>query len=205
MPRIKQYLDYVEDLRSLSIKDIKRYLKPNTFSDNGVLTYYRGGKRTGSISIESQIFDTEGTITLSYKYRQELNIRYEIQLISKPSNLGKAIVWYFVCPKTEKISRTLHLKGGYCYHRSAFPELYYENQVLSNNWRKVQKAMEIELSEKVFEEYFKKHRKKTYRGISTKKESKLKQLIKIKEEYIPDLSVLNFRTPYALKILYRIG
>ncbi|WP_139422087.1 hypothetical protein [Chryseobacterium mulctrae] len=192
MPRIKQYLDYVEDLRSLSIKDIKRYLKPNTHSDNGVLTYYRGGERTGSIGIESQIFDNEGTIILSYKYRQELNIRYEIQLISKPSNLGKGIVWYFVCPKTNKICRTLHLKDGYYYHRSAFPELYYENQVLSKNWRKVQKAMEIELSEKVWEEYFKKHRKKSYRGIPTKKESKLSQIIQIKEEYIPDLSILNF-------------
>lgn len=192
MPRIKQFSDCVEDLRSLSIKDIKRYLKPNTFSDNGVLTYYRGGERTGSIGIESQIFDTEGTITLSYRYRQESNIRYEIQLISKPSNLGKGIVWYFVCPKTEKICRTLHLKDGYYYHRSAFPNLYYENQVLSKNWRKVQKAMEIELSEKVWEEYFKKHRKKTYRGMPTKTESKLKRLITIKEEYIPDLSILKF-------------
>ncbi|KQT20270.1 hypothetical protein ASG31_17735 [Chryseobacterium sp. Leaf404] len=192
MPRIKQYLDYVEDLRSLSIKDIKRYLKANTHSDNGVLSYYRGGERTGSIGIESQIFNNEGIIILSYKYRQELNIRYEIQLISKPSNLGKGIVWYFVCPKTEKICRTLHLKDGYYYHRSAFSELYYENQVLSKNWRKVQKAMEIELSEKVFEEYYKKHRKKTYRGIPTKEESKLKRLISIKEEYIPDLSILDF-------------
>jgi len=43
MPKIKQYLDYVEDLRSLSIKDIKQYLKPNTFFENAVLTYYRGG------------------------------------------------------------------------------------------------------------------------------------------------------------------
>ncbi|MFP3593972.1 hypothetical protein [Chryseobacterium sp. SIMBA_038] len=192
MPKIKQYLDYVEDLRSLSIKDIKRCLKPNTFSDNGVLTYYRSGERTGSIGIESQIFDTDGTITLSYRYNQELSIRYDIEIISKPSNLGKGIVWYFVCPKTEKICRTLHLKDGYYYHRSAFPELYYENQVLSKNWRKVQKAMEIELSEKLYEDYFKKHRKKTYRGVPTKEEAKLKRLLKIKEDYMPDLSILNF-------------
>lgn len=89
MPRIKQNFDYIEDLRSLSIKDINRYLKPNTSSDNSVLTYYRDGMRTGSIGIESQIFDTEGTITLSYRYRQELSISYEIEVISKPSNLEK--------------------------------------------------------------------------------------------------------------------
>ncbi|WP_139263270.1 hypothetical protein [Chryseobacterium carnipullorum] len=189
---MKQYLDNVEDLRSLSIKDIKRYLKPNTFSDNVVLNFYRDGERTGSIGIESQIFDTEGAITLSYKYRQEFSISYEIGLVSKPSNLGKGIVWYFVCPKTEKICRTLHLKDGYYYHRSAFPELYYENQILSKNWRKVQKALEIELSGKVYDEYFRKHRKKTYRGIPTKEESKLKRMLKIKEEYKPDLSILNF-------------
>lgn len=192
MSRIKQFLDCVEDLRSLSIKDIKRYLKPNTFFDNAVLTYYRGGQRTGSISLQSQIFDNTGTITLSYNYRSEKSIEYEIEVISKPSNLGKGIVWYFVCPKTKKICRTLHLKDGYYYHRSAFPELYYENQILSKNWRKVQKAMEIELSEKVWEEYFKKHRKKAYRGIPTKAESKLQLKIKVKEEYRPDLSILNF-------------
>ena len=192
MPRIKQNFDYVEDLKSLSIKDIKRYLKPNTFSDNGVLAYYRGGERNGSIGIESQIFDTEGTITLSYRYRQELRISYDIEVISKPSNLGKGIVWYFVCPNTGKICRKLHLKDGYYYHRTAFPELYYENQLLSKNWRRVQKAWEIELSEKVYEEYFKKHRKKTYRGIPTKEESKLNRLLKIKEDYKPDLSILDF-------------
>lgn len=86
----------------------------------------------------------------------------------------------------------MHLKDGYYYHRSAFPELYYENQLLSKNWRRVQKAWEIELSEKVYEEYFRKHRKKKYRGIPTKEESKLNQLLKIKEDYKPDLSILDF-------------
>ncbi len=82
MPRVKKYLDCVKDLKSLLIKDIKQYLKPNTFSDNGVLKYYRDKVCTGSIGIESDIFDTEGTITLAYKYKQEISIRHEIKVIS---------------------------------------------------------------------------------------------------------------------------
>lgn len=192
MPRIKQYLDYVEDLKRLSIKDIKRYLKPNTNCDNGILSYYRDGEKTGSISIETNIAETEGFLILSYRYRDRESIRYEIELVSKPSNLGTGIVWYFICPKTQKICRTLHLKDGYFYHKSAFPSLYYENQTLSKNWRKVQKALSIELSEKVYEDYFKKHRKKTYRGIPTKEEVKLNRLLNIKEGYKPDPNILNF-------------
>lgn len=68
MPRIKQLLTYVEDLKSLSIKDIKRYLKPNTTCGNDVLSYYRYGGRARSLGVKSDISETEGVLILSCEY-----------------------------------------------------------------------------------------------------------------------------------------
>ena len=183
MPRTKNLYIHIEDLKSLSINDIKRYLKPNMISEGVVLTYYRNEERTGSIGIDVFIEETEGSLMLDYVYHGNEKIRYEVKLISKPSNLGKGIVWYFVCPETGKICRKLHLKDGRFLHRTAFPDLYYENQVLSSNWRKWSKAAKMVLNEEPYEEYFKKHRKRKYNGVPTKQEIKLQSIIDKKEAF----------------------
>ena len=61
------------------------------------------------------------------------------QLTSIPSNLGKGVVWYFICPFTWKRCRKLYLLDERFMHRSALPSEMYECQTQSKKWRGIDK------------------------------------------------------------------
>lgn len=62
-------------------------------------------------------------------------VEYKIYLSSKPSNLEKGNVWYFICPATHKFCRKLYDVGRYFVHREDLPNAYYEKQTLSQKNR----------------------------------------------------------------------
>jgi len=102
-----------------------------------------------------------------------------------PSNLGKGLVWFFICPKTGKRCKKLHLYNSYFYHRTAFNGCMYQSQTLSKKARELDKIFSCYFkSEKLYSELYKKHLKKKYAGKPTKKYLSLTQQI-AKAESIP--------------------
>ncbi|MBP7679055.1 MAG: hypothetical protein KA096_01365 [Bacteroidales bacterium] len=138
----------VEDCKALSISDLKRwgYLKPKQYL-SGVVTWYQGqgeNKRVlASISILVCTYNEYNPfLELDYSHFGT-PINYQVELTAIPSNLGKGVVWFFICPRTGIRCRKLHLVGGYFYHRSAFKGCLYEKQKHSHKTRNLYKYFEV--------------------------------------------------------------
>jgi hypothetical protein len=171
MPRISTLPTLFEECKTLTISFLSKngYLKPNQ-CNRGVVTWSRDGQKTGSISIAVNTLVTIPFIVLDYNSNDEPR-KYQINLVTFPSNLGKGVHWYFVCPNTNKRCRKLHLHGGYFLHRSAFKDCFYEKQTQNKYWRFLDKSPLGRESkcDLIYEQIYKKHFKKTYRGKPTKK------------------------------------
>jgi hypothetical protein len=182
MPKPHTFPTIYDDLKTVSISFLTKhgYLKPNQWR-NGTITWSRNGNKTGSISIGIYTKPENSYLELDYKCN-EAPINYRVQLISAPSNLGKGVVWYFVCPRTGKRCRKLYLADTYFYHRSAFKGCMYEKQTQSKKSRYLDKTLGAYFrTDQLFEQLYKKHFKKQYAGKPTKKYLKLTQQIQIAE------------------------
>ncbi|RKT01040.1 hypothetical protein [Chryseobacterium defluvii] len=163
--------DEVESLKNITINDLKKlcYLQPNVYLNRNIFWTNQIGERTSSITIVIDTSDTDGYITFDYTYNQSQKINYKVRLITRPSNLGNGLLWFFVCPSTQKVCRKLHLNSGYFLHRTAFNGVYYEKQLQSKKWREWERMFGSFLDDKIYEEMNKKHFKKYYKGKPTKK------------------------------------
>jgi len=99
--------------------------------------------------------ETDGYITFDYTYNESQKVNYKVRLITRPSNLGNGLMWFFVCPNTRKVCRKLHLNSGYFLHRTAFSDVYYEKQLQSKTWRGWEKAFGSCWDDKLYEELHK--------------------------------------------------
>jgi len=182
MPKHPTFPTLFDEVKTVSISFLTKhqYLKPNQ-CQSGTVTWSSNGNKTGSISIQVNTKSEQPYIELDYKYN-EAPINYKVQLVSVPSNLGKGVVWYFVCPQTSKRSRKLYLADTYFYHRSAFKGCMYEKQTQSKKYRGLDKTLGVYFrSDQLYEQLYKKHFKKQYAGKPTKKYLKLTQQIQIAE------------------------
>lgn len=142
------------------------------------------GQRLGRISITVNTQSLQPFIELGFKYKDEPR-KYKVKLISLPSNLGKGIVWYFICPHTNKRCRKLYLVDGYFLHREAFKKCLYESQTKSKRQRQLNKVIDFVFnSDCLHNQLNEKHFKKTYAGKPTKKYLKIMEQIQ-KAESIP--------------------
>jgi hypothetical protein len=149
------------------------YLKPNQLK-TGVLTWSCRGEKTGSISIKVNTIKEQPYIELDYTSNDEPR-NYKVNIVSIPSNLGIAKVYYFECPQTKKRCRILYLIGGYFLHRDAFNGCYYESQLRSKYYRFLDNNYGAYFkSEHLYQELHKKHFKKYYAGKPTKRYLKIK-------------------------------
>src|SRR5690554_3614416 len=148
------------------------------------LEWSRNGNPTGSISINVNTHSEQPYIELDYKFRDEPR-KYKVKLVCVPSNLGKGVIWYFLCPQTNKRCRILYSIGGYFLHREAFSGCMYESQTQSKKYRQLDKTLGAYFqTSKLYDEIYSKHFKKWYNGKPTKRYLKL--LKKLKEaESIP--------------------
>jgi len=170
MPKYPTFPTLYEDLKKVSISFLTKhgYLKPNQ-NKSGTINWSRYGNKTGSISIRVSTEPESPNLELSYKYN-EAPINYRVQLVSAPSNLGKGVVWYFICPHTGKRCRKLYWGDKYFYHRSAIRGGIYKKQLQSKGERDLYKTFELFfLSEELDKKHFKTH----YAGKPTKKYLKL--------------------------------
>ena len=125
---------------------------------------------------------TAHEIELDYKYSDEPR-NYKVRLVSIPSNLGKGLIWYFLCPETNKRCRKLYSIGGYFLHREAFNGCMYETQ--SKKYRQLDKSLGAFFkTDDLYSQLYQKHFKKTYAGKPTKKYLRILEQIQ-KAESIP--------------------
>jgi hypothetical protein len=135
---------------------------------SGTITWSINGNQTGCISITTNTQSQQPYIELNFKYNDEPR-NYKVSLVSMPSNLGKGLIWYFLCPKTNKRCRKLYSIGGYFLHREAFDGCMYESQSRTKP-KGFFKLLEAKFNnEDLCDELYKKHFKRTYAGKPTKR------------------------------------
>ncbi|MBT8245636.1 MAG: hypothetical protein HKP48_09780 [Winogradskyella sp.] len=185
MPKPHTFPTLYNEALQISITKLKEwdYLSPEQIK-SGTLTWSRNGNETGSISIKVNTHSEQPYIELDYKYRDELR-NYKVSLVSMPSNLGKGLIWYFLCPQTKKRCRKLYSIGGYFLHREAFNGCMYETQTQSKKYRQLDKTLGAYFkTDDLYSQLYQKHFKKTYAGKPTKKYLRIMEQIH-KAESIP--------------------
>lgn len=188
MPRYATGKTLFNDALRLSIK----HLKQKGYIANGnhsVTTSFRttgfyGSRLTGVIEYFIMFDCAFPHIRFCYEYEGE-NIEYTVMIGCKLSNLGKGIIYYFICPRTGKKCYTLYGIGGYFLHRSAFNTMY-ECQTWSKNFRSIEQRYRAYFEwEHAYEKLYEKHRKKTYANKPTKIAARLTKIIDIANSLDP--------------------
>ena len=179
MPKPHTFPTLYDNVLQLNITKLKKWYSFNSEQiKRGTLTWSSNGTIIDRISVE---VNTEGAmpfIRLTYNYQDEPR-NYKVRLVSIPSNLGKGLIWYFLCPQTKKRCRRLYLVGGYFLHREAFNGCMYESQTHSKKWRNLEKMFGNYFDlEKYYKELHSKHFTKFYNGVPTKRYRKLRAKIK---------------------------
>ena len=192
MPKPYTFPTLYNEALQISISKLKEwdFLNPKQ-SKSGTLTWSRNGNKTGCISIRVNTPSEQPYIELDYKYRDEPR-NYKVRLVSIPSNLGKGLIWYFLCPQTNKRCRKLYSIGGYFLHREAFNGCMYETQTQSKKNRKLLKTLDAYFkSEELYSQLHHKNLKKTYAGRPTRRYlNLLKQIEKIEMAQYSDIEKL---------------
>ena len=170
MPKPRTSPTLYDSLKTISISNLRRYgcLKPNQLI-NGTIILDGLGTTKDSISIKVNTKPENPHIELEYEYNKS-RINYQVQLVSFPSNLGKGIIWVFICPHTGRRCRKLYLADTYFYHRSAFEGCMYEKQTQSKRYRMLEREYGADMHfDNLFGQLYKKHFKKMYSGKPTKR------------------------------------
>lgn len=184
MPKPNTFPLLYDELKNISISFLTKhkYLKPNQIL-SGTVNWSRKGEPTGSISILANTEDDSGYLELDYVYNKEKSIKYKVRLVTKQSNLGKGLVWFFICPYTHKRCRKLVLHQGYFYHRTAFTGGMYQKQTESKKYRYLDKTLgAFYRSDALYSEVNKKNFKKFYAGKATKKYSKIMRQLQLADQ-----------------------
>lgn len=179
MPRQSTLPTLYDDCKTISMSSLKKwgYIKPGEWK-SGEITWSRIGVKTGCIGFTTDMFSENPHLELKY-LSNDIPVNYQVSIVSVPSNLGKGVVWYFLCPVTRKRCRKLYLVGGKFLHREAFRGCFYEKQTYSRNNRGLCKKFEIIFgSDKAYEQIYGKYFKQQYAGKPTKKFLKLWKDIK---------------------------
>jgi len=170
MPKLHTFPTLYNEVLQLNVSKLKEweYLNPGQIR-SGTITWSSNGNKTGSISLKVNTHSKQPYIELDYKYGNEAR-NYKVKLVSIPSNLGKGVVWYFICPQTNKRCRKLYLIDGYFFHREAFKGCMYETQTQSKKYREMDKTFGAYYRlDHLFKQLHQKHFKKTYAGKPTKR------------------------------------
>jgi hypothetical protein len=192
MPKPYTFPTLFDEVKTVSISFLTKYNYLKAIQrQSGTITWSRNGNKTDSITIRVNTQSEQPYIELDYRCN-EAPVKYRVQLISVPSNLGKGVVWYFICPCTDKRCRKLYLAKTYFYHRSAFRGYMYEKQTQSKKYRHLDKTLGVYFrTDELFEQLYRKHFKKQYAGKPTKKYLKLNsQLAKLEKPSFKEIENL---------------
>ena len=108
MPKARTFPTLYDELKKVSISFLSKYgyLKLNHWQ-RGTITWSQGGQKTGSVSITVNTNSDSKYLELDYRCN-EIPISYRVPLAFSPSNIGKGVVWYFLCPRTGRRCRKLY-------------------------------------------------------------------------------------------------
>lgn len=186
MPRIANYNTTVEDCLTYRLKSLtennNNYLKSYGIR-TGVTSWTINGQPHAKINFKVTHTEYETFIIFDYKCNGE-PINYSVNLISRPSNLSKGEVWFFVCPVTGKCCRKLYLHGTHFLHREAYKGLMYEKQIQSQRTRDMFKVLDaVFIKDEIYDELHKKYFKTHYNGKQTKRYKKIMNIIEGSKRY----------------------
>jgi hypothetical protein len=190
MGRYGNYPTTVEDCLTFRLKSLTEnnstYLT-SYGTRKGVTSWSTNGVVNSTINIEVIYSEYEAYIIFDYKCNGEPK-RYKVNLVSRVSNLGKGLIWFFVCPSTGKLCRKLYLNSGYFLHRTAFQSMMYSKQIESKKHRNLGKVFEAcFITDEVYNELDKKYFKTHYNGKPTKRYLRLKNKIDLANSYPPNM------------------
>lgn len=119
------YPTEIPDLINISIARFskKGFLKPNQRTD-GEITYQKF-----KIKFTIKIEENRGVLVLYFGSHHQV-----VSIISRPSNLGAGLVWFFKCSVTGFCGRFLYFYNGKFIGRKGIP-YNYPAQNLGKNWR----------------------------------------------------------------------
>jgi hypothetical protein len=180
----------LDEVLKIKVSDLTQhgFLKEGSRQKRGTLFWYRNEIELGSIAFTVSLSQGYSFIELDYEYNGGA-ISYPIQLQSVASNLGKGVIWYFICPLTGLRCRKLYLGGSHFYHRSAFKGCMYERQTQSKRYRELEKIIGAVLQVDLLrDQMHKKYFKRQYAGKATKRFLKLHQKIVEYENLILSIS-----------------
>lgn len=177
MARLATFPTLYDECKTISISFLKQhqYLTQNTIK-SGTISWSINSNKTGSISIAVNTFADKPYMELNYTCNEK-SINYKVQLLSVPSNIGKGVVWFFICPHTGKRCRKLYLAGTYFLHREAFTNCMYDKQTRSKSWRRFEDMFGFKIDE-AYKTIYSKYFKTEYAGKPTKRYLKLMKQIK---------------------------
>ncbi|MFT2007194.1 hypothetical protein ACMA1I_00840 [Pontibacter sp. 13R65] len=184
MAKFPTFPTLYDNVIAVSIMKLREwgYLKPDQYKA-GTLSWSTNGRETGSISIKVNTCTDGPYLELNYKHRDK-PINYTVDLVSVPSNIGKGVVWYFLCPHTGKRCRKLYSVGERFLHREAFRGCMYETQTYSHKARTLNNLFDkLYGVDKLYMQLRQKHFKSHYAGRPTKKYLKLMQKIRESERF----------------------
>ncbi len=183
MPKFPTFPTLYNEALQISISKLKEWKYLNTGQiKSGTITWSRNGNETGSISIKVNTHSEQPYIELDYKFRNEPR-NYKVSLVSMPSNLGVSVIWYFLCPMTNKRCRKLYSIDGYFLHREAFKGCMYESQTHSKRFRQMDKTFGAYFkTDELYSQLNQKYFKRTYAGKPTKKFLRLQEQIQQAEK-----------------------
>lgn len=178
MPKYPTYPVLFDNVLQLNISKLKEWGYLNIGKvKSGTVTWSNNGNKTGSISVMVNTRCEQPFIELDYSYGQKPR-KYKITMVTIPSNLSTGKIWYFLCPKTLKKCRKLYSVDGYFLHRNAFNGCMYESQIQSKYYKLLDKTYGASFKlENLYEQIHKKHFKKFYSGLPTKRYLKLSKMI----------------------------
>ncbi len=174
MPRISNYPTFFEDCKTINIFDLLKwgYLRQNACK-SGIITWRRGDETNSEIFVIINTRTEFPFLEVDYKFNDK-PIKYRVKLVTIASNIGKGVYWFFICPHSGKRCRKLYFLGGYFFHRSAFQGCFYEKQTYSSSKRTMYQSLEkLFGTDKLYDELYSKHFKKTYAGKPTKRYKRL--------------------------------
>jgi hypothetical protein len=172
MGRYSRIPDLLNECDTVSVTSLIKwgYLKPGKIHQ-GTITWSRNGNKLGCIDIAVNTISENPYLELNYCYRQN-PVKYRVELVSIPSNIGRGRVWYFLCPATGKRCRNLYRVGAKFLHREAHagPGCMYETQTYSSRNRfLVRQYDRVFGRDKLHEHMYKKHSRTHYAGKPTKR------------------------------------
>lgn len=144
---------------------------------SGSLTWTSGG----SIAFKSVYNADEKYLRVQYTFTdrhtgKKPNMDYKIEIITKPSNLGKGEVLYFLCPSSGLPCRILYLAYGSNIFKSRASyqnTIYYPQQTCSKKDRHNNRYWKLD---KQLEELEKLRKTSTYKGKVTKRAIRVQKL-----------------------------